>query len=139
MPKPTICIDFDGVIHSYEKGWCNGNIYGTVTPGFFEWASVMRKHFLLVIYSSRSKDVDMKAAMWHWLKNQWGQWAHGSGRPFNHEVDVSYADFEFASEKPPAFMTIDDRAICFDGDWSKITPESIFNFKPWNIKNAKSS
>lgn len=127
--KPTICIDFDGVIHSYEHGWRNGEIYGTVTPGFFEWASAMKNAFKLVIYSSRSRDVDMKAAMYRWLQIQWQHWIQIVGANGDY---VTYGDFEFAHEKPSAFMTIDDRCICFDGDWSKITADRIFNFKPWN-------
>lgn len=126
--KPTICIDFDGVIHSYEHGWRNGEIYGTVTPGFFEWAARMFPHFELVIYSSRSKDVDMRIKMYRWLKDKWHEWAVLHQAP---DV-IMYSDFIFAHEKPSAFMTIDDRCICFDGDWSKITAERIFNFKPWN-------
>ena len=129
MTKPTICIDFDGVIHSYEHGWRNGEIYGTVTPGFFEWASMMKDHFKLVIYSSRSKDIDMQAKMYQWLKDRWHDWIE------NHSPIgdfIVYGDFEFAHQKPSAFMTIDDRCICFDGDWSKITADRIFNFKPWN-------
>lgn len=129
--KPTICIDFDGVIHSYEHGWRNGEIYGTVTVGFFEWASTMRPHFTLVIYSSRSRDVDLRMAMWEWLKAEWRRW-WDAGASACTPSPILYYDFEFAHEKPSAFMTIDDRCICFDGDWSKITPDAIFSFKPWN-------
>lgn len=128
--KPILCIDFDGVIHSYERGWQGGDIYGTVTPGFFEWASAANRVFKLVIYSSRSKDLDMRAAMWSWLKHQWGCWAA------THELaddTVRYSDFEFAHEKPPAFLTIDDRAIQFRGDWSDpaLHPAAMRDFKPW--------
>jgi hypothetical protein len=127
--KPTICIDFDGVIHSYEKGWQEGVIYGTVTEGFFSWASVMKDHFTLVVYSSRSKQPAMLADMKTWLSHQWYKWYHFGPEPLNA---VLMDHFEFASQKPSAFITIDDRCICFDGDWSKITPSAIYDFKPWN-------
>ncbi len=125
--KPIICIDFDGVIHSYEHGWRNGEIYGTVTKGFFEWAQVMKDHFTLVVYSSRSKDIDDRGNMYRWFRDRWNEWMRAS-----QGVTLHIDDFIFAHEKPSAFITIDDRCICFDGDWSKITAESIFNFKPWN-------
>ena len=133
MGKPILCIDFDGVIHSYERGWQGGDIYGTVTPGFFEWATMANGFFKLTIYSSRSKTAEGRTQMWGWLKNQWGQWAHRPGFLLR-ECDIRYTDFEFANEKPPAFLTIDDRAICFDGDWSKLSPVGLLTFKPWNAK-----
>jgi hypothetical protein len=129
MNKPIICIDFDGVIHSYEHGWRNGEIYGTVTNGFFEWASVMKDHFTLVIYSSRSKDINMQAKMYLWLMDRWHDWI-ASHSPIGDFI--VYGDFEFAHQKPSAFITIDDRCICFNGDWSAITADRIFSFKPWN-------
>lgn len=133
MAKPIICIDFDGVIHSYEKGWQDGEIYGTVTEGFFEWAAEANKYFKLVIYSSRSKTADGRTAMWSWLKHQWGVWYHDPVKGCSECPAISYKDFEFANEKPPAFLTIDDRAIQFSGNWAIIPPTALINFKPWNV------
>lgn len=123
--RPTICIDFDGVIHSYDNGWQGGVIYGHVVPGFFEWAEKAAKCFRLVVYSSRSAIQVQVDAMSMWMLDRYTVW-HGSPDGFSQL-------FEFASEKPPAWVTIDDRAIRFDGDWSaaELQPEAIAIFLPW--------
>lgn len=130
--KPIICIDFDGVIHSYERGWQDGVIYGTVVPGFFEWVERMRDRFQLVIYSSRSKTDEGVAAMGVWLLEQRNQWIK-AGEQRNPTEPL---EMEFAHEKPAAWLTIDDRAIQFKGDWNaaELSPESILSFKPWTMR-----
>ena len=122
--KPILCIDFDGVIHSYERGWQDGAIYGTVTPGFCEWAEEAARLFELVIYSSRSRSREGVAAMQAWLAEQWRA----------HAPDRRMPRFAFAHEKPPAFLTIDDRAVQFRGDWSELPPERLRAFRPWTMK-----
>lgn len=72
--------------------------------------------------------------MFSWLKHQWGVWVAAHGADF--EADISYLDFEFASQKPPAFLTIDDRAICFMGDWTALDPAQLTQFMPWNAFDA---
>lgn len=117
MSKPILCLDFDGVIHSYEHGWQDGRIYGTVTPGFWEWALKAKELFTLVVYSSRSKDGPK--AMLDWMIAQ--------GIPDGLK-------FTFAHEKPPAFLTIDDRAITFEGNWLALDPAALTMFKPWMMR-----
>lgn len=122
MNRQTLCIDFDGVIHSYENGWQDGMIYGRVTDGFFKWAREMDEHFELVIYSSRSGTPGGRSKMRRWLAAQWLVTRQPGTMP----------NFKFASEKPPAWLTIDDRCICFEGDWSKFGLERLQTFRPWN-------
>jgi hypothetical protein len=123
--RPIICIDFDGVIHSYERGWQGGVIYGNVTEGFFEWALEAQKHFSLVVYSSRSSNPEGREEMMRWLDVQ-------VRKQFPN--DIPELHLEFAHEKPPAFLTIDDRAVTFNGDWSVLSVEFLKNFKPWTFK-----
>jgi hypothetical protein len=125
--KPILCLDFDGVIHRYGKGWQNGVIYDDVVPGFFEWAEKAAEHFHLVIYSSRSKDDQGVVAMSMWLGEQRKKWRAEGGKP---ETDNPLS-FEFATEKPPAFLQIDDRAIQFNGSWPDV--DEMRKFKPWNV------
>jgi hypothetical protein len=124
-------VDFDGVIHSYEKGWQGGVIYGTVVPGFFEWVERVRNDFKLVIYSSRSKSDEGVAAIGLWLHEQRNAWIKAGGD--RHPTEP--LTMEFAHEKPPAWLTIDDRAIQFRGDWSDpaLTVDAMRTFKPWNV------
>ena len=65
--------------------------------------------------------------MTEWMGEQFEDWAA--------RVAHSFDDFEFACEKPPAFLTIDDRGMQFRGDWSAWWPPAprLKEFKPWNV------
>ena len=125
--KLIIALDFDGCIHSYEKGWHDGSIYGHVVPGFWEWAEEAEKHYTLVIFSTRCREVMDTAFLHEWLDRKHGEHCLATGhiRPM--------PDFAFSVKKPMAWLTIDDRAITFDGNWSKFTREFIDGFRPWYV------
>lgn len=146
--KPILCLDFDGVLHRYSRGWRGGHIYDPVTPGFFAWVEEARKKFRLVIYSSRSKHPDGINMMAQWLiiqaENEAPNWQMTDFPEPEHNVlrflDAKRAElllFTFAHEKPAAFLTIDDRAIRFDGDWALqgLSPDALLAFKPWNYRS----
>jgi hypothetical protein len=130
--NPTLCIDFDGVIHDYKNGWQGGAIYGEVVPGFFEWLEEVRPYFKIVVYSSRSKTDEGVTAMVVWLHDKRNAWIKAGGR--RHPTEL--LEIEFAHEKPAAWLAIDDRAIQFRGDWSdpQLDPRVMLAFKPWNVE-----
>jgi hypothetical protein len=115
--KPILCVDFDGVIHSYTSKWIDETtILDPPVPGAFEWLSQASELFTIHIYSSRSKNLKGIAAMQKWFTDHGGD-------------DLKLV---FSHEKPAAFLTIADRAICFKGDFSILNPETLREFKPWN-------
>jgi hypothetical protein len=77
------------------------------------------------VYSARSADPGAIEAMKSWLfKYARDEWDHDVATEFVNKL-------KFPTQKPPAFLMIDDRAICFDGDFSVLDPEELLKFKPW--------
>lgn len=126
---PVACIDFDGTIHSYENGWQGGEIYGTVLPGFFDWAAKACGLFRLVIYSTRSRSPQQLSTMSDWMKGQLQTWWQRNGNSGACPIV-----FEYALTKPPAFVSLDDAAIQFNGNWKDpaLEPIKLAQFKPWH-------
>ena len=126
MTKPILLVDFDGVIHSYESGWISAReIPDPPVPGALEWLEQCCQYFDVQIYSSRSIAPGGIEAMAAWFQQHIGDKTQELGRPL-------VIDLQFPTAKPPAFLTIDDRAIQFEGDFSFVDPKDLLHFKPWN-------
>ena len=133
MANPIICVDFDGVIHSYKSGWKGvACIPDDPVPGAIQFlmdhlqppdalgGCMYTYHgFEVQIYSSRSKSWFGRRAMKKWLIR------HGLPRQY-----IDDGILKFPSKKPAAYLTIDDRAICFNGAFP--TDEEMAAFRPWN-------
>lgn len=138
MKNPIICVDFDGVIHSYASGWKGVSVIpDPPVKGAIEWLiehlpvpDVLGGCFapeykgpVVQIYSSRSKSWFGRRAMRKWLI------ANGLPREY-----IDDGLLKFPTQKPAAFLTIDDRAICFNGQFPSTS--DMMGFKPWNKKNG---
>lgn len=135
--KPILCIDFDGVIHSYTSGWKGETVIpDPPVKGALRWLWKATEWWSVQIYSSRSKSADAREAMFKWLVEQ-SRAEFGPDHPMSAEDDYGRANYPitFAYEKPSAFLTIDDRAICFEGDWNEFEPAELLDFKPWNKRD----
>ena len=110
-PK-TISVDFDGVIHSYEKGWDDGTIYGDFVPGAVAALSTLMHTYAVVIHTTRNPK---QVARWIEKKSGYG---------FECTTRVPRSGFWnqkgvllVTNRKLPSYVYIDDRAI---------------NFRTWN-------
>jgi hypothetical protein len=131
MPKgkPILCLDFDGVCHSYTSGWKGANVIPDMpVDGLFEFLHDAVQKFDVRIFSSRSNQPSGIGAMMAWFL----RWAEELGQGTDYLKIVR--QLTFPSEKPPAFVGIDDRVLTFTGKWPAI--EELQAFKPWNKKQV---
>ncbi len=123
-----LCIDFDGVIHSYKSGWKGIDIIpDPPVKGAIEWICemVMESNYCINIYSSRSKTPEGIVAMKRWMFDNISatDWDYDGITQIIEQID-------YPTQKPPAYLTIDDRAICFRGTFPSI--QELDNFMVWN-------
>lgn len=127
MSKPILCIDFDGVLHSYVSGWKGiGRCDDPPIEGAEEFLHEATKHFRVAIYSARSKSLRGRAAMRRYMSAHFNMpltFSEDHSHDFLHE-EVYYPWF-----KPSAVLTIDDRAMRFAGVWPSMA--AIKSFKPY--------
>lgn len=127
--KPILCVDFDGVIHSYASSWQGATVIpDPPVPGALRWLWKATEWWDVKIYSSRSSQPGGVQAMMKWLY-------HAAVEEWPGDEDMVHlflGAMDFPERKPAAFLTIDDRAVCFEGDWNELDPYELTQFKPWN-------
>ena len=127
MKKPILCLDFDGVIHSYTSGWKGADVIpDEPVEGAIGFLIEAVQTFDVCIFSSRSNQKGGISAMKKWLKE------HSGNCWYESPCGAGIEDVRFVTEKPPAMVSIDDRCITFTGEWPSV--ESLLMFKPWNKK-----
>ena len=105
----NVAIDFDGVIHNFDKGWHDGTCYGEPLPGSLEAIKTLSEKYNIIIFTAKAKKnrplVNGKTGTQ--LVQEWLE---------KYEV-MKYIN-EITSEKPRAKIYIDDNGYRFNS-WSK--------------------
>ncbi len=125
LSKPILCLDFDGTIHAYESGWHGADVIpDEPVEGAFAFIREAMEQFDVHVFSARSGLPGGVEAMKAWfIRHGWEE--DTLGQP---------AGITFPTSKPPAHVSIDDRAINFTGSWPTI--QSLKDFRPWNDLDA---
>lgn len=133
MSKPIVCVDWDGCVHSYTSGWKGADVIpDPPVPGALLFLYEALEHFRVAIFSSRSNQLGGIRAMKDYLRRYAISALRDEGM-FRDDPMLCWLDqIEWPTEKPPAFVTIDDRAITFTGEWPSM--QTLKEFKPWNKK-----
>lgn len=120
--RDTICVDFDGVLHSYSSGWKGGTVIpDPPVPGAIEWLARAHERYELAILSTRTRESGAADAMRAWLR------AHGLAPEIVERIS-------FPRSKPSARVYIDDRGWRFEGTFPSL--EEIDAFEPWNKRRS---
>lgn len=112
----TIALDFDGVIHSYERGWQGGKIYGTLMSGAAEGVQACMDAEATFVFTAR-QDLGIVA---EWITQQTGIRAIVdspiTSRTFWNERGILLV----TNRKYPARVYLDDRGVTFGkGGWDQ--------------------
>lgn len=107
--KYTILIDLDGVLNLYDGTNYDEKKIPPARTGVIEFLeNITTRDVELVLFTSRPQDLALQ-----WLKD--------------NKLDHFFA--AVTNTKKPAWIIIDDRCICFDGNYNNLL-NNIDSFKP---------
>ena len=118
--KYVLVVDFDGTLTPYKNGWQGIDIINEEpVPGAMEFIYKSLKFFNINIFSARSCEPKGIRAMQEWLRPNLEAYLTAY-QPLlsQEECDSLFLAIGWPVTKPAAFVTIDDRALSFNGDWS---------------------
>ena len=99
--KKRILLDLDGVLNTYDGKYDESDI-PPVKQGARDFLQNLSKEFDIILFTCR-----YKLLVFCWLReNRLDKYIKG-----------------ITNEKMPAYLYIDDRAICFKGDYEKLLGE----------------
>lgn len=107
MYKKKILIDLDGVLNEYGEEKFDENVLPKIKSGAREFIQELSSFAELYLFTSRNLMLSAK-----WL--------------MEYDLDKYFKDV--TNVKIPSYLYIDDRTICFKGDFAK-TLEEVKNFK----------
>ena len=107
--KKKILIDLDGVLNEYGKEKYDENYIPEIKEGAVEFLKNLSEEGELYLFTSRNLMLSAK-----WL--------------IQNQIDIYFKDI--TNIKLPSFLYVDDRTICFKGDYEK-TYNDILEFKPY--------
>lgn len=105
----NIAIDFDGVIHNFDKGYYDGTCYGEPISGAIEAIKQLSKDYKIIIFTAKAKPdrplVNGKTGTE--LVKEWLE-----------KYEILNCILEITAEKPRAKIYIDDNGYRFT-EWKK--------------------
>lgn len=121
MPKLTICIDFDGVLHNYTE-WNDGKLNDPVPGAVAATRVLKRMGHTIIVHTTRGEDEISGYLLKHGFS-----YDHINRNPEDTQIDMPTGN----PGKPRADVYVDDKAMTFNGDWSGHFVNQIVSFKPW--------
>lgn len=117
--KKTICIDFDGTLADYSKGYQGEDVFGDMLPGADTATGVLKKNgWTIIIYTTRPAT----DALRDWLKDNnisYDYINENPDQPENSQGGKLIAD-----------IYLDDRGMTFRG-WNEWLLRDIGDFTPY--------
>jgi hypothetical protein len=100
--RPIACVDLNGVLDAYT-GWRGGDHFDPPRPGARAFLdALLSRGFRVVVFTTRYAD-----DVWRWLER----------------YDLADMVSEVTDRKPAAHVFVDDRAVCFRGDFEATLKE----------------